>query len=245
MIELPLILIGGLLGSSHCIGMCGGFAILIGMAAPDVGRNLLRQSAYSFGRIFTYAFLGAVSGFVGSRFESMPFPLISAQALLALIAGMLLIGQGLTTAGLLPRRVIGTTESPCLFGSFVAPMLRTRQLANVFVAGLLTGFLPCGLVYAYLALSATTGSVWHGALAMSFFGAGTVPAMIGTGAGTSLMSVTARKRILHVAAWCVLATGVLTIGRGIASLSIADEGQQPACPMCGQQSIRPTSTTVQ
>ena len=57
--ELPLILLGGVLGSSHCVGMCGGFALSIGATAPNVMQNLTRQLIYSAGRVFTYGFLGA------------------------------------------------------------------------------------------------------------------------------------------------------------------------------------------
>ncbi len=57
MIELPLVLLGGLLGSSHCIGMCGGFAISIGLGNRRLSSHVLRQLVYSSGRVFTYAFL--------------------------------------------------------------------------------------------------------------------------------------------------------------------------------------------
>jgi uncharacterized protein len=67
MIELPLVFFGGLLGSYHCIGMCGAFAISIGMGSSSPLRNLLRQAVYTLGRIFTYAFGGVAVAFVGLR----------------------------------------------------------------------------------------------------------------------------------------------------------------------------------
>src|SRR5690606_2384539 len=51
MIEWSLIFLGGLLGSAHCIGMCGGFAIAIGAGATRWSSNALRQVIYSLGRI--------------------------------------------------------------------------------------------------------------------------------------------------------------------------------------------------
>ena len=53
MIELPLVFLGGLLGSAHCVGMCGGFALTIGLGARDVAANVCRQLVYTAGRIFT------------------------------------------------------------------------------------------------------------------------------------------------------------------------------------------------
>ena len=67
MIELPLLFTAGILGSTHCLGMCGPFALAIGSQAPGWKSNLLRQLVYSAGRIFTYASLGAMAGFGGWR----------------------------------------------------------------------------------------------------------------------------------------------------------------------------------
>lgn len=61
--ELSLIFLSGLLGSAHCIGMCGGFALSIGVGSKSWKNNLARQTVYTLGRAFTYAFLGALVGF--------------------------------------------------------------------------------------------------------------------------------------------------------------------------------------
>jgi uncharacterized protein len=67
MIDLSLMFVGGLLGSGHCIGMCGAFAVAIGWPAERPVHNLFRQSVYSLGRLSSYVFLGAVAGFAGER----------------------------------------------------------------------------------------------------------------------------------------------------------------------------------
>ena len=102
-VELPLVLLGGLLGSSHCIGMCGGFAVAIGYGADRVLSNVARQVTWSSGRVFTYTFGGAVAGFAGAQAGNR-FSFTSMQGVLALLAGVLLIVQGLLSAGVLPRR---------------------------------------------------------------------------------------------------------------------------------------------
>ena len=65
MIELPLVFLGGLLGSAHCVGMCGGFALSIGVGAKSFTANLQRQLVYTLGRVLTYSFFGVAAGYAG------------------------------------------------------------------------------------------------------------------------------------------------------------------------------------
>ncbi|MCA9000262.1 MAG: sulfite exporter TauE/SafE family protein, partial [Planctomycetaceae bacterium] len=97
--EWSLVFLGGLAGSSHCIGMCGGFAMLIGLGAKTVRQNLFAQLMYSLGRIFTYAVIGGAAGFLGSRLGDQLSGWVSLPAILSVAAGLVLIVQGLATAG--------------------------------------------------------------------------------------------------------------------------------------------------
>ena len=102
-----------------------------------------------------------------------------------------------------------------------------------FWRGILTGFLPCGLVYSFLALAAATASVWKGPLLMVAFGLGTLPVMLITGAGLTVASLRLRQRLMKAAAVCVLITGVLTVTRGIAfAANTTAETPEEACPFC-------------
>lgn len=231
MIELPLIFLGGLLGSAHCIGMCGGFALAVGSGAPTLASNVRRQLIYSSGRIFTYSFGGAAAGFGGWHLSSALPPLIHVQAVLAVVAGVLLIVQGLLAAGYFPRLSATTGAAPCLASRFFPPMLTGGGVKGVFVAGLFTGFLPCGLVYAYLALAVATGSLLWGLCVMALFGAGTVPIMVLTGSGGSLISLATRRHLFRAAAWCVVLTGVLSLSRGVMFFG-HDATPGTPCPMC-------------
>jgi len=257
MIELPLILLGGLLGSAHCVGMCGGFAVMIGSEARSWRANLTRQCIYSGGRIFTYASLGAVVGYAGLRLaEEMP-RVVNAQGLFAVVAGLFLIVQGLFSAGVLARPKISfaglllkrrqpavagshgvtlgappATMIPCLSGGLLGSLLRTPGWQAAFLAGLLTGFLPCGLVYAYLALATSTNDPLSGLAIMVAFGLGTMPLMILTGAGMSLVTPSKRQFVLRLAAWCVVATGVIAVARGAYVLNPANDEPAASCPLC-------------
>jgi len=232
-IELPLVLVGGLLGSSHCVGMCGGFALSIGSGANSLGSNLRRQVTYSIGRIFTYACLGAIAGFGGMRLAQFASQGAPIAAILAAVAGVFLVYQGLQSAGVWKKGGVLGTHGPCLTGKFLATFLTTPGFIGPFLAGVFTGFLPCGLLYGMLALAATSQDLLFGALVMTVFGLGTVPVMVATGASSGLLSIAARRHMLRVAAWCVVITGVVTLARGASYLAAWTSGGSEGCPLCG------------
>ena len=220
MIELPLIFVGGVLGSSHCIGMCGPFAVAVGTGANGWRNNLARQSVYSAGRIFTYTVGGALAGYFGMRVTRELPEIVPWQALLAVVAGVLLVLQGISAAGLLRRPVRASAGGPCLASSFFAPLLTAPGMRHAFLAGMLTGMLPCGLVYAFLALAAASGNMLGGMLTMAAFGLGTVPIMVLTGSGAMVLKLAARRQLFRLAALCVVVTGVVTIARGVGFLDL-------------------------
>jgi sulfite exporter TauE/SafE len=223
-----LIFAGGLLGSAHCVGMCGGFVLALGGTRPGLAANLRRQIAYGTGRIFTYTAGGAAAGFGGWRLAAETQALVNMQAVLSIVAGLLLVALGLAEAGVLswPRRGGASCLGTGMFGS----LLRATRLRSVFLGGMVNGLLPCGLVYAYLALAASSGSLLLGSATMLCFGLGTLPLMVATGCGGTLLTCGRRRQVLRLAAWCVVLTGALTLGRGIAFLRPVEDS--PSCPMC-------------
>jgi len=230
-IEIPLVLMAGLLGSSHCVGMCGGFVLSLGASASSWRQNLVRQLLYTLGRMFTYAALGAAAGFVGLRLTGRLPGLVNVPAALAILAGLLLVGQGLWSAGVFRRRAV-TRTGPCLTGSLFRHFTQGAGRGGAFLAGVLTGFLPCGLLYGMLALAGSSRSMPLGAAIMAVFALGTAPAMILTGTGGSLLSLSARRHMLHVAAWCVVLTGLMSLWRGIGFLEIPGLVEATGCPNC-------------
>lgn len=237
MIELPLVFLGGMLGSSHCVGMCGGFAVMIGVAHRDWRRNLGAQLAYSSGRIVTYGVLGAAAGQIGLRVERLAGTWINVPATLCILAGLFLIVEGLTAAGFDLRkwRTSGSGGVPrCTVIPLMASVLRTPGARNAFAAGLLTSLIPCGLVYAFLSLAATSGNFAMGMLTMGIFGLGTVPLMLTTGVTASLLTLVQRRRMMYVAAWCVVLTGVVTVARGAGVLDLGPGIGGAGCPFCSK-----------
>lgn len=231
MTQLVLAFVGGFLGSAHCVGMCGVFAMLVGKGARGTIANLLRQVCYSGGRIFTYAAGGAATGYLGVTLTREAPTLFRAQAVLALLAGGLLILQGLISAGLL-NTALGQTPLPCLGLGSWRNLLRDGRPLGYALFGMLTAFLPCGLVYAYLALAASSGAMWKGALTMIAFGLGTAPLMLVAGCGAHWLTARRRQFVLRFAAICVIATGFLSVARGLAQWRVPDENAPTACPLC-------------
>lgn len=231
MFELPLVFLAGILGSSHCVGMCGPFAVTIGSGAGSWQANLRRQILYTVGRVFTYAVMGACAGYAGRELASQASFFRHAAAGLAIIAGLVLVYQGLLAAGIIRRR-LSTSTLPCAGSTLLATFLRSPSKTSIFLAGLLTGMLPCGLVYGFVALAASTGDFAAGMLLMVAFGLGTAPVMMLTGGGAALISLGLRRRLYQAAAWCVVLTGMLSIARGAACVNLPGRDDAVACPGC-------------
>jgi hypothetical protein len=232
-----------MLGSGHCVGMCGALAVTLGAAAPNTRANLSRQLAFSCGRAFTYAFLGAALGYFGAQLVASSTPLVIVQASVASVAGVALVVVGAAMTGVLPRRRWKLlTTVPCSAAIGMKTMLSAPGLTGAALAGVFTGFIPCGLVYAFLLRAVTSGGPGQGALAMAVFGAGTAPLLMLTGVGASTLGAGRRARLMRLAAWCVVATGIIAIVRG--ALQLSNNSQASAsCPFCTHWSADPSHAT--
>jgi len=238
MTELPFILVGGLLGSAHCVGMCGPLALALGAPSHNFSHNVRRQLVFSVGRVSTYGFLGALAGFCSLWISRWTWLAINLQAVLAVVGGLTLLLLGLMATGILPQLRTGRFSSQsCSAARSLKTLLLSSTTLGAFLAGVFTGFIPCGLVYAFVAVAAASGDAMHGWLIMTTFGAGTIPLMLLTGCGATLLSVATRARVLKVAAWCIVAVGVISIARGAGALRASTP--QAACPFC-----HPTSSTT-
>jgi sulfite exporter TauE/SafE len=182
MIQYFLIFLAGVAGSAHCVAMCGGFACALGSDPRGKVATLRRHLIYNLGRVSTYCFLGAVVGslgvlLVGHGGEGTAASL--AQRLLAVVSGLLMVFIGLRFFGFFQRSSRGGVESS---GNFLVPALRDLLKAPGAAAplafGVLNGFLPCPLVYAFAAQAAGSGGALPGLVTMAAFGLGTFPAML-------------------------------------------------------------------
>lgn len=204
---LALFLIG-LLGGTHCIGMCGGIVSALSVGGPP---RFVLHLAYNSGRIISYAAAGAIAGALGglSLALSGQLPL---RIALYVLANLMLVALGLY--------LIGMTQSLAFVERFgkklwvhLQPLgkryLPARTVAQAFPLGLLWGWLPCGLVYSALATALTSGSALHGAGLMLAFGLGTLPNLLLAG----LLAVRLRAyAALPAVRWLA---GLLVLGFGV------------------------------
>lgn len=236
-VEYGLVFLSGILGSAHCIGMCGGIAATMNLGTHSMIGAVVRQCCWSLGRTLTYVFLGVTASSLGIRFLKSQGNAVWIQGVFAITAGILLIIQGLHAGGWLAWRLRRRTTAPCVTRSVFSQFFRGGSATGVFIAGLMTGFLPCGLVYSFLALSASSGHVVRGILIMLCFGLGTVPVMMITGAGLSVATINIRRNLLRIAAISVLVTGLMTTVRGVAfARNTTRDSASAACPLCLDES---------
>lgn len=200
----------GILGSFHCIGMCGPIALSIPVKRTSPFSFLLGSLIYNSGRIVTYAGMGMVFGSLGKGFALAGWQNILSVTLGILILTLLLLPKTSTllNAGL-TFRFLEKLKSGIrnLFGSYI--------LRSLFFIGILNGLLPCGLIYLAIAGALATGDVMNGMLFMAFFGLGTFPAMMAITAARDRISISIRDKIRKAVPVFVGIMALLLILRGM------------------------------
>jgi sulfite exporter TauE/SafE len=208
----------GLLGSAHCIGMCGGFVAMYSLRKPAAQPSLTYHLLYNLGRITTYSVLGGVLGAIGS-FVTYAGARRGISGATLLGAGALMIIMGLNIAGVLGKRGLfeesAVTESS-FFRKILQRILDLDSAWAVFLLGLLLGFLPCGLLYPIFMNAAASGTFFSGAVAMAVFGLGTAPALIFFGFLVTKLQPRMKITLYRLAAVLIILLGLKTFLRGLA-----------------------------
>jgi sulfite exporter TauE/SafE len=215
-----------LVGSLHCIGMCGPFvAFYSGADGSGGARRLFSHAAYSGGRLLTYAVFGLAAGAVGAALD-VAGSLAGFQRIAAIIAGVTMILWGVFA--LLQIRGLRIFKHGSGTGRIAGMMRRGFSLVSdkppvvrAGVVGLLSGFLPCGWLWAFVVTAAGTGSSLKGAAVMTAFWAGTVPALLAVGLGAQLVSAPLRRHVPAVTAVLLVGLGLYAILGRPASVSAA------------------------
>lgn len=204
---LALFLVG-LLGGTHCVGMCGGIVGALSMGAPGRWSLLF---AYNAGRILSYSAAGAMAGALGAASLGLEGQ-VPVRLGLYLLANLMLIALGLYLLGI-TRALAFTEKAGQSLWRLIQPLTRRfLPASNVFQAfplGVLWGWLPCGLVYSALATSLAAGSAGRGALTMLAFGLGTLPNLLLAGIVLARLNEFVRRSAVR------LISGLLVLGFGV------------------------------
>jgi sulfite exporter TauE/SafE len=174
--------VAGVLGSTHCVAMCGGLAAALGTQRH--GTLGARPLLYQLGRVSSYATAGAIVGSLGAA-AGFAFEASQWSEVLRLGTALIVTLIGLNIA--LGSRLRGPwLRAPERWGALVwrriAPLaakLPAQPALRAVTLGILWGWLPCGLVYSVLLAAAFAGSALAGSATMIAFGLGTLPAMLG------------------------------------------------------------------
>ncbi|TRZ50973.1 sulfite exporter TauE/SafE family protein [bacterium] len=202
----------GLLGSLHCIGMCGPIALALPAGTFKSYRFYAGRIIYNLGRTATYATLGAISGIVGKNLA-----LAGMQRRVSITTGVVII-----LIVLIPQAVRTNMIYKLPFGAFTnklkesfGALFKKGALSAMFFIGIVNGFLPCGFVYMGLAGALGTGDFARGILYMALFGLGTLPIMFSVSLAGNFINVKIRQRLSRIIPSLAILLAVIFILRGM------------------------------
>ncbi len=205
------VLVASLLGSVHCAAMCGAFACF---AAGRSGGWSSRHLPYHFGRLVSYLLLGILAGTVGIGLNRAGRLAGVADAAVVAMA-LLLIGWGAHTLIGATVPGLGRVRPPEWWqrrvGTWLARLEGRGPVVRGTVTGLLTGLLPCGWLWAFVAVAGGTGTPWRGALVMAVFWLGSVPALLAVAAGIARLSGRWQRRLPLASAAVVMLLGLVSL----------------------------------
>ncbi len=171
----------GLVGSTHCIGMCGGIigALSLGVSAKRRIYRFLIILSYNLGRLLGYVTIALVV-----TWALLPLKDWTGVWLPRVLAGVVTIMAGLYIGGwwmgLRKLEHLGQFVWRYL-QSIAQRLMPVTSIAQALALGFLWGWLPCGLVYAALTMAVTAQDPLYSALVMLAFGLGTLPAVLLSG----------------------------------------------------------------
>ena len=198
----------GFFGGFHCVGMCGGI-----IASVSIGRGNASWpgiALYQVARIATYIFLGLVATTVGIVFlKSGSFA--DGQTLLTLVAGILIIVLSFQLGGWIPEKFGFISKFIKIPPSVIRGVSEENSSYYWMLLGIFNGLLPCGLVYAAMALALEKADLINSATIMFVFGLGTTPWLLGVAWAIKQIQPTMRNRFIKVSAVVMALFGLFLI----------------------------------
>lgn len=205
-------LIFGLLGSFHCIGMCGPIAFMLPVDRSNSTKKVFQIFSYHFGRILAYSIIGLFFGLIGKSLY-----IFGMQQQLSISIGILMI-----VVILIPTKTFNKYNfSKPLYKiiskvkSSLGKALKKKTADTFLTIGFLNGFLPCGLVYMAVFASLAMPTATESSLYMVLFGLGTIPLMTAAVYVGKFLNTTVKQRIQKAIPVFVVIIGLLFILRGL------------------------------
>ncbi len=209
---LATALIFGLLGSFHCVGMCGPIAFLLPVDRTNTFKKTGQIFLYHLGRILAYSIIGLIFGLLGKSLNLFGF-----QQQLSILIGVLML-----VVVLIPQRAFNKYNfSKPIYKviskvkSALGKELKKKTPDTFLTIGFLNGFLPCGLVYMAVFGAIASGNALEGSLYMAVFGLGTIPLMTSAIYLGNFLNAQVRQRIRRAIPVFVVIIACLFIVRGL------------------------------
>ncbi|MES2455899.1 MAG: sulfite exporter TauE/SafE family protein [Bacteroidota bacterium] len=198
----------GLLGSVHCIGMCGPLAFAVPVQQPGWFPLLWNKLVYQLGRILSYMLLGVIAGLLGRQIWQAGL-----QQSISVLTGFLILLAAIS-------RIANLNWPNNTRNSYLRPFYRLfdyafKHKANHLIIGMLNGLLPCGFVYLALAGATNTGTITGSVSYMFWFGAGTVPLMLAATVIVGFSGIPFRKKLNKAVPFALLFLGAWFLLRGL------------------------------
>lgn len=201
----------GLLGSMHCIGMCGPLVIAVPSTAQTRVKFVAERLLYNLGRTVTYGILGALVGIVGKNV------LLNIQQDASMTLGFIIFLMALIPFGLKSRleKLSPLNTVYAFVRQKFSALLHKRGTVALFSLGMVNGLLPCGLVYTALLGAVAVADVWYSILFMMAFGISTIPALVVISLTGKIFSVKFRPVLARVIPVFSIALALILILRGM------------------------------
>lgn len=202
----------GLLGSLHCVGMCGPIAFMLPVDRTNSFKKVSQIGIYHIGRLLAYSLIGLVFGLVGKSLN-----LFGVQQQLSIAIGILMIVVVLIPYKTFAKYNLSKPLNKVItkVKSNLGQALKKKTPDTFLTIGFLNGFLPCGLVYMAVFGAVATGSLLQGSFYMVLFGLGTIPLMTSAIYLGKFLNQTIKQRIQKAIPVFVVIIGVLFILRGL------------------------------
>lgn len=212
---LAAVAVASLVGSLHCVGMCGGFVAFYSAGANETGlQRLVPHGAYHLGRLITYSAWGLLAGSLGALLDVAGHA-VGIGRIAAVIAGLVMVIWGLAILASKLGVPWALPRLPPLWGAWVskqlARLVEKPPTVRALLLGLASTLLPCGFLYAFVITAAGTGTAFGGALVMLAFWLGTVPLLFGLGLGIEQVGTRLRQHVPAVTALLMVGLGVYTV----------------------------------
>lgn len=213
-VDLGSVFLLGLLGTGHCVGMCGAFALAVSAGTPRASTLFWRHLCYQLGKATSYLFLAVVL-LAGSTLLAGRNPVVPMQTALGWVVGaaMMLMGAAYALEWRVPAgwsaRFGGSASCRAL-----ALLWSSPSLLRSVLAGWLNGFLPCGLSLMAILYLVGTNSAATLVVGAYVFGLSTLPGLFVVGLLGQRLSLAGRRWLLRLGGIALIALGVLTAVRG-------------------------------